>query len=169
MNVTSERLLIALVTKIRSPQTIGLECASPGTATFQRRFVPVAPFHSSGSFWPSAMPEAEGPRKPGQLSSAAERRACPSWARDKARTMAASFRALGMGNSAETDPRIIYGQRRYGLAIRPRSSEVREVLGCLRDLFPVGPQAPAPVHITNARGAPPPLARAAGAEPGTAG
>ena len=33
MNVASGRLLIAVVTKRRSPQTIGLECASPGIAT----------------------------------------------------------------------------------------------------------------------------------------
>jgi hypothetical protein len=48
LKVTPARLLIALVTKIRSPQTIGLECARPGTGVFQRTFAPLTPFHESG-------------------------------------------------------------------------------------------------------------------------
>ena len=57
----------ALVTKIRCPQTTGLECASPGIGVRQRMFSPVLPFHRSGRFCRSATPEACGPRKEGQL------------------------------------------------------------------------------------------------------
>src|SRR6185295_18658476 len=60
-------LLIAVVTKIRFPQTTGLECASPGIGVRQRIFSPVLPFHLSGRFCPSATPEACGPRNDGQL------------------------------------------------------------------------------------------------------
>src|SRR5215207_10647443 len=41
LNVASGRLLMALVTKIRSPQTTGLECASPGMGVRHRMFSPV--------------------------------------------------------------------------------------------------------------------------------
>src|SRR3970040_2413057 len=61
------RLLTALVTKIRSRQTIGLEWARPATAVFQRTFSPVSPFQRSGRFCPSAPPAAPGPRNEGQL------------------------------------------------------------------------------------------------------
>src|SRR6185369_15913301 len=60
-------LLTAVVTKTRFPQTTGLECASPGIGVRQRMFSPVLPFHLSGRFCPSAIPEAFGPRKDGQL------------------------------------------------------------------------------------------------------
>src|SRR6185369_6522618 len=60
-------LLTAVVTKIRFPQTTGLECASPGIGVRQRMFSPVLPFHLSGRFCPSATPEACGPRNEGQL------------------------------------------------------------------------------------------------------
>src|SRR5215207_2152730 len=60
-------LLTALVTKIRFPQTIGLECASPGIGVRQRIFSPVLAFHWSGRFCPSAIPDACGPRNEGQL------------------------------------------------------------------------------------------------------
>src|SRR6185369_1215109 len=60
-------LLIAVVTKIRFPQTTGLECASPGIGVRQRMFSPVFPLHLSGRFCPSATPEACGPRNDGQL------------------------------------------------------------------------------------------------------
>ena len=62
-----ESLLTALVTKIRFPQTTGLEWASPGIGVRQRMFCPVLAFHSSGRFWPSATPDACGPRNEGQL------------------------------------------------------------------------------------------------------
>ena len=61
------RLLIALVTKMRSPQTIGLECARPGIGVRQRMFSPVLTFQVSGSPCCSAMPDACGPRNDGQL------------------------------------------------------------------------------------------------------
>src|SRR5215217_2931188 len=60
-------VLTAEVTKIRFPQTTGLECARPGIAVRQRMFWPVFPFHSSGRFCPSATPDAFGPRNDGQL------------------------------------------------------------------------------------------------------
>ena len=43
MNVAPPRLLIAVVTKTRSPQTIGLECARPGIGVRHRTFAPVWP------------------------------------------------------------------------------------------------------------------------------
>src|SRR6266536_6622588 len=61
-------LLTAVETKTRSPQTIGLETATPGTGVFHRMFSPVAAFHlmAVGSF-PSATPDAAGPRNDGQF------------------------------------------------------------------------------------------------------
>ena len=58
--------LIALVTKIVSPQTIGLECASPGIGVRHRMFSPVAGFHVSGRFCLSLTPDASRPRNDGQ-------------------------------------------------------------------------------------------------------
>src|SRR5262249_24552844 len=55
----------AVVTNTRSPQTIGLECPTPGTSAFQRTFRPVFTSQSAGSSWPSAMPRASGPRNDG--------------------------------------------------------------------------------------------------------
>ena len=46
--VALPRLLTALVTKTRSPQTTGLEWPSPGIATCHRMFLPLLPSHSSG-------------------------------------------------------------------------------------------------------------------------
>ena len=71
LNVASGRLLIAEVTKMRSPDTIGLECASPGTAVVQTMFFPVETFQVSGGRRPSPTPEADGPRNPGQLAGVA--------------------------------------------------------------------------------------------------
>jgi hypothetical protein len=59
--------LTALVTKTRSPQTIGLECASPGIGVRQRTCSPVLGFQVSGSRIPSAIPAACAPRNDGQL------------------------------------------------------------------------------------------------------
>src|SRR3954466_14420257 len=67
LNVASGRLLIAVVTKTRLPQTIGLECARPGIGVRQRTCSPLVPFHLSGRCWPSATPDALGPRNDGQL------------------------------------------------------------------------------------------------------
>src|SRR5690349_23860654 len=58
---------MAVVTNMRLPQTMGLECAKPGTDTRQRMFVPFSPSHVSGSFIPSATPDAAVPRNDGQL------------------------------------------------------------------------------------------------------
>src|SRR4029077_6692898 len=61
-------LLTAVDTKTRSPQTIGLETATPANGVFHRMFSPVDAFHLTavGSF-PSATPDADGPRKDGQF------------------------------------------------------------------------------------------------------
>src|SRR5439155_23769024 len=61
-------LLTAVETKTRSPQTIGLETATPATGVFHRMFSPVAAFHLTavGSL-PSATPDAAGPRNDGQF------------------------------------------------------------------------------------------------------
>src|SRR5690242_4434220 len=60
----------ALVRKMRSPQTTGLECPNPGTADFHRTFLPPS-FHSVTGV-PVPMPLAAGPRNCGQLLSAAK-------------------------------------------------------------------------------------------------
>ena len=59
--------LIALVTKMRSPQTTGLECARPGIGVRQRMPSFEVAFHVSGRSCPFAIPVAFGPRKDGQL------------------------------------------------------------------------------------------------------
>jgi hypothetical protein len=61
-------LLTAVDTNTRSPHTIGLDTATPGTGVFQRTFSPLAAFHLTavGSL-PSATPEAAGPRNDGQF------------------------------------------------------------------------------------------------------
>src|SRR6185436_14556930 len=51
----------------RSPQTTGLECPSPGTAVFQRMLVDFSASQLMGNAWPSAIPEAFGPRNDGQF------------------------------------------------------------------------------------------------------
>src|ERR1017187_3328987 len=67
----SGRLLTAVVTKIRSRHTMGLECARPGRAAVHWIWVPRAASHFTGRFWLSATPEAAGPRKEGQFCAAA--------------------------------------------------------------------------------------------------
>src|SRR5260221_14647148 len=66
-NVAFGLLLIALVAKMQSPQTIGLEWARPGIGVRQRTFWPVLTFQVSGSPCFSAMPDAPVPRNDGQL------------------------------------------------------------------------------------------------------
>src|SRR5713101_2780092 len=60
-------LLTAVDTNTRSPHTIGLETATPGTGVFQTTFSPVAAFHFTGVGVPSATPDADGPRNDGQF------------------------------------------------------------------------------------------------------
>ena len=73
------RLLTADVTNTRSPQTIGLECARPGTRTCQRTLRPAATSHVSGNCWPVATPRSRAPRNDGHgaLRPPGRRRACP--------------------------------------------------------------------------------------------
>src|SRR5262249_29870212 len=59
-------LLIAVVTKTRSPQTIGHECPRPGIGVFQRTLVPALTSQVVGGCCPSATPVAPGPRNGGQ-------------------------------------------------------------------------------------------------------
>ena len=61
--------LSAVVKKIRSPQTIGLEWPKPGISLLQRMFFFDSTFHSSGVA-PLPMPFADGPRNWGQFASA---------------------------------------------------------------------------------------------------
>src|SRR5262245_53371091 len=60
-------LLMAVETKTRSPQTMGLDTATPGIGVFHRMFSPVVVFHLTGVGWPSATPAAFAPRKEGQF------------------------------------------------------------------------------------------------------
>jgi hypothetical protein len=66
LNVASRADEIAVVTKTRSPQITGLECASPGIGVLQAMPRPSAADHVSGRWAPSATPEALGPRNCGQ-------------------------------------------------------------------------------------------------------
>jgi hypothetical protein len=70
LNVAFLRLLIAEVRKIVSPQTTGLEWASPGIGVRHTMCSPFEPSHLSGSRCPSATPDACGPRNDGQLPAA---------------------------------------------------------------------------------------------------
>src|SRR5262245_32638550 len=65
-------LLIAVDTKTRLPQTIGLETATPGTAVFHATFSPVAVFHVTAVGAPSATPAAFVPRNAGQCCAESE-------------------------------------------------------------------------------------------------
>src|SRR5688500_5550988 len=64
----------AVATNTRFPQTIGLECASPGMGVFHLILTPFSPSHVMGGFVPSAMPVLEGPRNDGHTSPAGGRR-----------------------------------------------------------------------------------------------
>src|SRR5438046_493338 len=61
--------LMALVTNMRLPQTIGLECPSPGIDVFQRTLVDFSTSQVIGLEKPSATPFASLPRNEGQLVS----------------------------------------------------------------------------------------------------
>jgi|ERR1700691_155039 hypothetical protein len=91
----------ALVTKIRSPQTTGLEWPRPGIAVFQRMFLPDSTFHSMGGA-PAPTPLAEGPRNWGQLGSVALE-ALPGKAARDSKQIAQSFM------HANITPREVYG------------------------------------------------------------
>src|SRR5262249_38161726 len=56
---------IAVVTKIRSPQTMGDDTARPGSSIFQTTFVPLVASHCTGGLVPSPMPDPDGPRNCG--------------------------------------------------------------------------------------------------------
>jgi hypothetical protein len=78
LNVAAPRLLIALVTYSVSPQTIGLECASPAIGVRHSTLSPVAGFHVSGRSCLSLTPAASRPRNDGQSPAlAATRRRGP--------------------------------------------------------------------------------------------
>src|SRR6266850_8495144 len=63
--------LIAVVTKTRSSHTTGLEWPSPGIGVLQRMLADFSASHEVGRGWPSATPEAFGPRNDGQFSARA--------------------------------------------------------------------------------------------------
>ena len=65
-------LLTAVDTNTRSPQTIGLETATPGTGVFHATFSPVAAFHLTAVGLPSATPAAFAPRNAGQCCAESE-------------------------------------------------------------------------------------------------
>src|SRR5690242_4731846 len=60
-------LLIAVITKIWLPQTMGLACDKPGIEVFQSRFCDFSASQVVGGFVPSATPDAFGPRNDGQF------------------------------------------------------------------------------------------------------
>jgi len=76
-NRKSLSLLTAVVRKMRSPQTMVLECPSPGISAFQ------ATLQSAGKFCESATPAAFSPRNCGQL--------CPNPATANAAASTARF------------------------------------------------------------------------------
>src|SRR5436853_1628629 len=53
------------VTKINSPQTIGVEL--PGSGSGTRHFMLLVAFQCTGRFFSSQMPVPSGPRQPGQF------------------------------------------------------------------------------------------------------
>ncbi len=65
MNVLSPLLLIAVTTKTRLPQAIGLELEMPGIGVFQRTLVPCSTFQVTIAPCPSPLPAALSPRNPG--------------------------------------------------------------------------------------------------------
>src|SRR5215831_4953260 len=67
--------LIAVVTKIRSSHTIGLDKPSPGIAVFHATLAPVSTFQETGRLEFSATPRAPNPRKLGQFSARSSERA----------------------------------------------------------------------------------------------
>ena len=60
-------LLTAVETNTRSPQTIGLETATPSTGVFHATFSPAGAFHLTAVGLPSAVPAALAPRNEGQF------------------------------------------------------------------------------------------------------
>ena len=59
--------LMAVVTKIKSSQIIGLECAKPGMGVFHFIFSFFSKFHWVGRFALSRKPDAKCPRNEGQF------------------------------------------------------------------------------------------------------
>src|SRR5690349_24273866 len=60
-------LLMAVVTKTRSPHTTGLECARPGIGVFHAMLADFSTSQVTGGFIPSATPDACVPRNDGQF------------------------------------------------------------------------------------------------------
>ena len=60
-SASSPFALIALVTKMRPPHTIGLESESPGSGVLKRTFVPFATSQVAGTPWPSPTPDGLRP------------------------------------------------------------------------------------------------------------
>ena len=60
-------LPIAVETNTRSPQTIGLETATPSTGVFHATFSLAGTFHLTAVGLPSAVPAALAPRNAGQF------------------------------------------------------------------------------------------------------
>src|SRR5688500_16434718 len=56
---------MAVMAYTRSPTTSGLALVEPGSSVRHFRFLPALTSHSTGAPWPSALPEAFGPRNDG--------------------------------------------------------------------------------------------------------
>ena len=91
----------AVVRKIRSPQTIGVECPLPGRATFQRTFL--VSLHSTGGSAFGAAPVPNGPRHCGQSVSAARDSTIPNSRRSQDSTSNSSL-ANGVRLMVEMPP-----------------------------------------------------------------
>src|ERR1035441_2538160 len=89
----------ALVTKMRSPQTTGLEWPRPGIAVSQRMFLPDATFHSVGGA-PLPRPPADGPRNWGQFAPVASAALLPGRAAKASRQIAQSFMDASIAKSS---------------------------------------------------------------------
>src|SRR5207248_2071232 len=78
-----------LVTKTRSPLTIGEEWPLPGISVFQRRFSPLsAPLNFRGTPFSVEVPSPRGPRQPGHSSAQTAVVRQSAKAREKDRIMA---------------------------------------------------------------------------------
>src|SRR5256885_12017725 len=98
-------LLTAVETNTRSPHTIGLDTATPGTGVFQRMFSPVAAFHFTAVRAPSATPDAPRPRNDGQFCADSTTPASRQLTKNAARR-ATSF-SLGLAPARPRSPALL--------------------------------------------------------------
>src|ERR1044072_3564406 len=130
---------------MRFPQTTVLECASPGICVRQRMFSPDLPFHLSGRFCPSAIPEARGPRNDGQLPL--------SVAIGRAGGRAVATLTMSLGGTTTVSPVGIHVLRstiiRRGIHSSATTSNETRLPSLLKRYLPGASQPPGPPDIVS--------------------